>query len=388
MFRIVCKTSVNRSTKHWTTTNPKLTPFSRLFSTTLNPTDQHSFTVSFLVNSCGLSLESAISASKLVNIDSAEKSDAVINLLKSYGFTKTQISTLISKRPSFILSNAEKILRPKIEFFRNLGFSGSDLTRIIVSNSYILASSLSNTIIPCVDFLRRYVETNENVVYTLKQSTWILRRNVDKIMVPKIDALHALGVPKAHINRLIMIQPRSLILPMKYFKEVVRSVEEMGFDPKRRSYILAVKAMTKMTKATWDKKKEIFMSYGWSEKEFHSAFTVQPMLMLCSEKKIRELLHFFIEKAGFKPSEVAKCPNLFLTSFEKRIIPRCAVLEVLFAKGLIKKNLNVIWMLNVSKKKFEVKFLTSYLEDAPEIIKAYRGELGFHGFGKCFKASK
>lgn len=53
---------------------------------------QHSFTVSYLIESCGLSPETAISASKFVNFKSSKKPDSVILLLREYGFENAQIS--------------------------------------------------------------------------------------------------------------------------------------------------------------------------------------------------------------------------------------------------------------------------------------------------------
>lgn len=123
------------------------------------------------------------------------------------------------------------------------------------------------------------------------------------------------------------------------------------------------------------------MSFGWSEHDFRSAFVKQPMFMWCSEKKITAFMDFFVNKLGLKPSDVAKCPNLFLTSFVKRIIPRCSVVQVLISKGLkVKKNFDVVWILNLDKKTFETKFLIPFKDDAPEVIKAYQEGMGLQGF--------
>ena len=92
-------------------------------------------------------------------------------------------------------------------------------------------------------------------------------------------------------------------------------------------------------------------------------------------------MDFFVNKLGLKPSDVAKCPNLFLTSFVNRIIPRCSVVQVLISKGLkVKKNFDVVWILNLDKKTFETKFLIPFKDDAPEVIKAYQEGMGLQGF--------
>ncbi|XP_059629005.1 uncharacterized protein LOC132271586 [Cornus florida] len=150
------------------------------------------------------------------------------------------------------------------------------------------------------------------------------------------------------------------------FKEVTDAVKEMGFDPKTHSYILCVSSMLGISKPNWMKKKEAYMSFGWSESEFYLAVKLQPACMLPSKKKIRGLMDFFVNKAGLRASQIAKCPHLFLISLESRIIPRCSVLQVLMSKGLIGKDVDLVSVLNCNKKYFETRLLTKYKEVAPE----------------------
>ncbi|KAF8376981.1 hypothetical protein HHK36_030353 [Tetracentron sinense] len=173
------------------------------------------------------------------------------------------------------------------------------------------------------------------------------------------------------------MHPRSLTQKINLFEEIVSVIKEMGFDPTSRSFVLAIGCLSVLSKLNWEKKKEAFKSFGWSEDDIHSAFKVQPMFMLTSEKKIRLLMDFFVNKLGLNSSDVMRCPNLFLLSLEKRIIPGCSVLQVLMSKGLIEKDLDVVWVLNANKKKFKKNFLIKYQEIAPEVLKAYDGEMEF-----------
>lgn len=105
--------------------------------------------------------------------------------------------------------------------------------------------------------------------------------------------------------------------------------------------------------------------------------------MNCSEQKIRDVMDFLTNMVDLKPSDVARCPNLFLTSVERRMIPRCAVLQVLMSKNLVMKDLNLIWLLNSRKQDFEKRFVAPFVEDAPDVIKAYQGKIEFRGFSHC-----
>lgn len=159
------------------------------------------------------------------------------------------------------------------------------------------------------------------------------------------------------------------------FENVVHAIKEMGFEPTTRSFIMGVRSMSILGKATWESKKETLMSYGWSESDFVLAFKRQPIVMLVSLKKIRLFMDFFVKKMGMKSSDVVRCPNLLLFSLERRIIPRFSVLKVLLSKKLSKKDIDVVWYLNMSKKDFEEKYLTCYMDQYPEVMDAYKNSL-------------
>ncbi|KAF3435206.1 hypothetical protein FNV43_RR22293 [Rhamnella rubrinervis] len=350
-------------------------PARRFFNSGSKSPDQQSLTVSYLVNSCGLSLQQALSASKKVNIeDTNKRPDSVLELFATYGFAKSQVSRLICIRPHLILADSDLTLRPKIEYFQSLGIVGPDLPKFIISNHSLLFTSLHNRIIPNCDFLKGILETNENLVRSLKQTPCVAGGNIEKTMKPNINTLRAIGVLTSHIVKLLILQPQAFMLRDDLFKEVVLEALEMGFRPKSRSFSLAVRSLSR-SKVNWDKKSEVLKSFGWSQDEVLAAFRVQPMLMVCSEKKIGKVMDFLVNKVGLKPSDVARCPNLLLTSLERRIIPRCTLLEILAANDVFKKGRDIVWALNSTKEMFEKKFVTQYEYRVPEAIKAYWSEV-------------
>lgn len=104
-------------------------------------------TLSYLANSCGLSPEAAIVASHKVKLRSLEKSDFVLALLRRYEFSDTQISTVVCRHPQILVSDTQKTLLPKLEFFCSIGVSGLDLTKILTYKPKLLGTSLKNCII-------------------------------------------------------------------------------------------------------------------------------------------------------------------------------------------------------------------------------------------------
>ncbi|OVA06338.1 Mitochodrial transcription termination factor-related [Macleaya cordata] len=99
--------------------------------------------------------------------------------------------------------------------------------------------------------------------------------------------------------------------------------------------------------------------------------------MLTSEEKIRNMMDFFVNKLGLKPSNVAQYPNLLLYSLEKRIILWSSVIQVLKSKGLMKKDQGVITALHLSKDTFKKRYVIKYQETVPEVIEAYRGKIAW-----------
>ncbi|GKV11140.1 hypothetical protein SLEP1_g22420 [Rubroshorea leprosula] len=259
-----------------------------------SPHQQQSLTICFLTDPCGFWLDKAISASKWINLKNTEGSDSVLRLLKSYGFTKSDIATLIFKHPRCLMANVEKTLRPKIEFFESLGIVGESLTKVLCSKEHILKSSLKKQIITFVDFVKGNFGTGENIVCSLKSvSTWsIFWCNPDKAMVPNISTLCAQGVPEGHIQTLLVWHPRAFACKVDFFEEMVHEVKAMGLEPAKKSFIYALRPKTAMSKETWEKKEELLMSYGWWRSNFNLHLYCNQFSCLPQKKKIEKVMDF------------------------------------------------------------------------------------------------
>ncbi|KAG2714815.1 hypothetical protein I3760_03G045900 [Carya illinoinensis] len=306
MHHSICKIVIRNRTVGSKTSHVRYIQTITFVNSGSNPIGKQSLTVSYLFNSCGLSLELAIAASKVVKIENTEKPDSLLKLLTTDGFTKAHISSLISKHPPFILAHSEKTMT-QARIFSVIG-------------------------------------------------TGPLWFDGTKTVVPNIYTLRAHGMLKQHVAKLVIMRPKSVVSRTDLFKEVVSAIKEMGFVPTTTSFILAVASMSTLSKVNWEKK---------------------------MESKIRDVMDFLMNTAGLKPSDVAGCPNLFLTSVERRMIPRCVVMQVLMSKNLVRKDLDLIWRLNSKKYDFEKSFVAPFVEDAPDVIKACQGKTEFQGFSHC-----
>ncbi|OVA02268.1 Mitochodrial transcription termination factor-related [Macleaya cordata] len=390
-----------RDLRHYITTREPTTIHFNLFGVLQNEnafrksiskipesTNPPSITVDSLINSCGLPPKTAPSAAKKVRLYSTEKADSVISLFESYGLTKIHIAKLISQRPELLSYDPNKNLKPKFEFLCGLGFSGPDLPQIIAYDSALLTRSLQNQIMPYFNYLKSYIGTTANILSVLKRWPNIFHYNLEKVLIPNILILQVHGVPDCNISRLLITQPRTLTLKSDRFREIVEMVKKFGFDPSSLMFSNAVRTISGMSKSSWERKLMVYRGFGWSDYDILSAFKRHPYCMNISEEKISRGVEFFLEKLKWKPSEISLRPSVLLLSLEKRIIPRCAVLEILYLKGIIRKKLNLGSVLNMSERDFLEKFVNKYQETIPEVMKAYKGGIEFAGFGEIVEVKE
>ncbi|XP_059441053.1 uncharacterized protein LOC132173555 [Corylus avellana] len=455
MFRLFCK-EVPLQLGH--KASPGLS-HGHLFSTSTlktisevpNSKDPQSLTVSFLQNSCGLSLESAISASKKLkklNIENPKNPNSVLDLLRTHGLTQTHIRNLISTRPLLLLAdlentikpnmelfeslgfsntrlakmlsreprvlesdaytvveffrahgfsdeqistltmrrpklyflNAHKIFKPKLEFFKSLGLSDLEIAKLLSTVPYILERSLENKIIPCVQKLRRILGTDENVLKAIKACHSIVKCNVEEVLQPNISLLKSNGVPESFVLKSFFSCPNPLLVRTNRLSEIVSEVMKLGFDPNCPGFVLATRVMAVMSKKMWEQKVEAYKSFGLSNDEIYSAFKMRPLFMLVSEKKINKSMAFFVNKLRMTPWMISKNPYLLRLSLEKRIIPRCSVLQLLLSKGLIMADTSLVQVLTMTEKKFVEKLACKYQNEVPDVVIAHQGKIEFQGF--------
>lgn len=343
-----------------------------------------SFTVSYLINSCGLSPEVAISRARMVQFQSSDRPNSVLALLKDYGFDKTQIAKFVTKRPLLLISDPEKILLPKLEFYRSIGFLGADLPKKLSMNPSMLMYSLKNRLIPWSDFLKSVLIFDQKVLTTFKShSLMFLCYDVNKDVATNLAALRQLGVPQRSISILISLYPLVVCKRSDKFNKDVMKVIEMGFNCLTATFVQALSMIGGISKERFKHKIEVCKRCGLSDNEFQAAFKIYPRFVGCSEKKITSVVDFLVNRMGFLPATIFESPILFSYSLEKRIVPRCLVVRSLQLKGLIKKDSRLLGFLPKTEKRFLERYVMKYKEEVPELLCVYQGKVGLleSGFG-------
>ncbi|KAG5554976.1 hypothetical protein RHGRI_012502 [Rhododendron griersonianum] len=348
-------------------------PFSSSLASIDQTKNQHSFTVNYLVNSCGFPLEKAITTSKKISFESPEKPDSVITFLCSHGFTKTQASNVIFKYPRILSSKPGKTLLPKLEFFKSKGLSSTDVVKILSTTPELLQRSLQNQIIPSFEFVKNLIGSEERALSAIKRYSGPLL--VDSRMTPNVDILREVNVPDAKITYLLTYQPRIFMSSHERLRQILEEVKGMGFNPLKVTFVLAVHALSSMSKPAWENKIQVYKKWGFSKDEILLAFRKYPLFMMVSEDKIMKVMDFLVNKMGLDSLFVLKRPLVISLSFEKRIVPRCLVYQALQAKGLIKKPNFSLEMLKSTEMSFVQEVVNLAKEEAPELLKLYEEKL-------------
>ena len=335
--------------------------------------NEQSFTVSYLINTCGFSPQRAASASKHLHLESREKPDLVIKFFENQGFSRAQALKAVRTVLSFLRLDPEKYLLPKIEFLKSKGVLSSDIPRIILTNPNILKRSLEKHIIPASDILTNVLQSDKKFVSAIKRFSGILVA-LNSCAIPNMNLLRAEGVSESLIIKLLEYQPRSLSRSPHQFKTFVEEVKEMGFKAPNVTFVQAILTLTFISKSTWTRKSSTFKRWGWTNDITLKAFRRFPLCMALSEKTIEEKMEFFVHRMGCKSSSIARRPQLLALSLDKRLIPRNAIIGVLLTKGLVTK-LNLRAMFECSEVVFVKRYILCHEKEANEFLKLYRAKL-------------
>ncbi|XP_061342783.1 uncharacterized protein LOC133288957 [Gastrolobium bilobum] len=339
-----------------------------------NQLKDDNFTVSYLINSCGLSPETAARVSKNVRLKTLDKPNAVLDLLKCYGFYESQIAKYVQTRPMVLLADAERTLLPKLKFIHSIGVSITEFPKVISLNHALLSRSLDKCVIPRYKVLRSVVRNDEEVVRALKRGALsLMHGDLMNNLVPNITALRESGVPQESISHLVMFHPNSAFHQHLKFVEAVKLAKEMGLDPLKIIFVNAIHVLINLDRAKWESKLEACKKWGWSRETTLLVFRKYPTFMSCTEERITKSMNFLVKDMGWPSEDIAKFPAALGYNLKNRTIPRCAVIKILKSKGLLKNHLGLSSFLCKSEEIFLETFVTKFLEDVPLLLDVYRG---------------
>ncbi|CAA7029830.1 unnamed protein product [Microthlaspi erraticum] len=329
------------------------------------------FTVSYLVESLGLTAKLAESIFRKVSFEGKGNPDSVLSLLRSHGFNGSQISDIITDYPLLLVADAEKSLAPKLKFLQSRGASSSELTEIVSKVPKMLGMKEDKTISVYYDFVREIIKADKSSKFETLCHSSLPQGSAIENKIRNVLVLRELGVPQKLLFSMLISNFRTVCGKAK-FEDTINKVVGMGFDPTSLKFVQALNFVYQMSDKTIQEKVNVYKGLGFDVGEVWEMFRKHPACIGVSEKNIlssvetflglgfsgdefvmmvrrfpqciglsRELVtkktEFVVEEMNWPLKALASQPQVLGYSMEKRIVPRCNVIKALMSKGLLGK---------------------------------------------------
>ncbi|CAH8353472.1 unnamed protein product [Eruca vesicaria subsp. sativa] len=283
--------------------------FSNSFSSLQDVRKGKTFTVTYLVDSLGLTKKLAESISRKVSFEVKGKPDSVLSLLRSNGFTDSHISSIVTSYPQVLIEDADKSLAPKLKFLKSRGASTSELTEVLSKVPKILRIKKDKAFSVYYDFIKEVIEADKSSKgYKKLCLSSLPQGSKQENKLRNVLALRDLGVPQHLLLPLLISDHQRLSGDVK-FKESLKKVVEMGFDPTTPKFVKALRIVQRFSSKAIEDKVSFYVKLGFDVGDVWAMFKKYPPFLNNSEKKISQTVET-LKKYGLQEDEI-------LSLFEK-----------------------------------------------------------------------
>ncbi|KAG2262270.1 hypothetical protein Bca4012_013084 [Brassica carinata] len=381
--------------------------FSNPFSSATSAQDGRkgqNFTVSYLVDSLGFTSKLAESISRKISSEAKSDPDSVLGLLKRYGFTDSQIFSIVTNYPRLLIADAEKSLAPKFQFLKSTrGASTSELTEVLSKVPKILGLKKVKAFSLYYDFIKEVIEADKSSIGYKKLPQSESSRQENKLR--NISVLRDLGVPQKLLFSLLFSNFQTVSGKEK-FEETLKKVLEMGFDPTTFKFVQALNTVYQLSEKTTEEKVSVFCTrLGFAASDVWEMFKKNPSLLTLSEKNIlnsiesflglgfsrdefamlakchpqclnysaemvKKKIEFLVKEMNWTAKAVVSNPSVLGYSLVKRTVPRCKVIKALMSRGLLGSELpSVGSVLICTTEVFIERYVMKHDEDKKLVAK-------------------
>ncbi|CAL5094950.1 unnamed protein product [Urochloa decumbens] len=341
-------------------------------------------TVSYLVSRCGLSPAAAARAAASPRLAAspgdAAQADAVLALLRRYGFSDADISSIVRKLPIVLASDPVKTLQPKLDFLASVGVSAPLLPRLISLTPILLHRSVEDHLAPLFATLREVLGgSDDRVITALRQMPFIARCQPKATLLRGLPLLREVhGMSADEVAHLVALQPAVIMMGPDRINQIVDAVRRVGFERGSPMFAHGFAIFSKMKPATLENKITLFRHLGFDNDSITQVIRRYPAAMAASEKKITEIVGFLTGKAGLGLDDIVTYPTMLVRSLATHS-RRCAVFAVLRSAGK-RPGLRLPVALVSSEHRFLQVYVLPHVEELPDVLRAMKGEIPFEGF--------
>ncbi|XP_078150238.1 uncharacterized protein LOC144545544 [Carex rostrata] len=335
--------------------------------TQASPPNCH-FSVQYLIQSCSLSSDEALRATRLIpHLKSPDNADAVICYLREIGLSDSDIRKVVLRDARILCSSVEKSLRPNITKLQEVGFSNEDISGIISANS----APFRFNIVSKIDFWMGVLESVDNLSVVLKaRGVALIASSLENVIMPNLSfLLENCGLSTRQIVRVIRQSPQLISSRPEYVKRIVERIDELGIDRSSASFVEALISVSTVSEHTVDAKLNNLRNIGFSQEEVARLISRFPSLLTKSEKLVARKMEFLMKEAGCDKLHVIRNPFLFCCNLENRLIPRNIVRKILMLKGIPVPKFATF--AKPSDEKFVERFILPYENVIPGLHRAF-----------------
>ncbi|MCH93082.1 mTERF protein, partial [Trifolium medium] len=137
----------------------------------------------------------------------------------------------------------------------------------------VLSPSLENHIVPTYELLYRLLQSDKETIDVVIHNPYLL----SNCRVPhNITLLVENGVKDSTIGRLLRTHSRALDTKKTYMLKLVKELKDLGFNPSKTTFGIALEAKQSVNKTLWKEKVDAFKKWGWSDEDVIEAFRRNP----------------------------------------------------------------------------------------------------------------
>jgi mTERF domain-containing protein, mitochondrial len=323
----------------------------------------------YLVQSCGLSSDEALKASKYIeHLKSSDKLDRVLRFLRETGVKDSDIKTAVSRDSRILRSNLEKNWKPNIARLQEVGLSIQDISGIISRKPFMFRYN----IVQKIDFFMGALGSAEFLSVLLEGDASLFSSSLEKVIMPNISFLKAqCGLSPRQIVRLVKSNPRLFTCTPEVLKRQAERAEALGVSRSKRTFVHALIVVGYLNQCTIEARLNNLICLGLSHEEVASLVSRVPVVLSTSEEVVGRKMEFLLNEAGCDKMELVRNPFLLTLSLDNRLIPRSVVRELLRSRGLPVGNLKLVTFMKPSEEKFVVKFILPFEDAIPGLHRAY-----------------
>ncbi|KAL4197649.1 hypothetical protein AMTRI_Chr04g252110 [Amborella trichopoda] len=153
------------------------------------------------------------------------------------------------------------------------------------------------------------------------------------------------GFKGSKMTALLLSRPKLLDQEPSRLKQLTEKVKKLGIDPGSKMYPHVVAIMSSMSNKTWQRKIELFKTFGWSKED----------------EKLQKTMAYWVKELKFDKNFLVLRPHLFVHSLEGSVIPRNSLLTV---------NLSTVCYL--SEKAFLERYVFSFGGESENLLRIYK----------------